>query len=501
MLTINQAITAFIKEGCRLGLISPLNQIYCTNRLLALMQLNDFQEEVSQEDDLLSLMDAMVCYAQDQRIIGRTNSEKEQMEAAIMDLITPLPSEVNERFRCLYQESPIQATDDFYQLSQANDYIKTRAIAKNIEFKVMTDYGELEITINLSKPEKDPKEIAQARQSTSNHYPKCALCMENEGYQGHLNHAARQNHRIIRFDLNGEIYGLQYSPYLYYQEHAIILNETHKPMKIDRKTFDNLLVIVDLFPHYFVGSNADLPIVGGSILAHDHYQGGRHVFAMAEAEAYQTIELKEYPTLTAEWVHWPMSVIRLRSTDKELIAEAADAILADWRGYSDPELEILAYTGDTPHNTITPIARRRGEDYELDLVLRNNRTSLDYPDGIFHPHPDVQHIKQENIGLIEAMGLAILPPRLVDELSAIKRYLKDEVPLTEVRDVHRAWAQSLQAEAGDLDPDAIEKLIQTNIGQKFARILEDAGVFKLTPVGRLGFERFIEYMNQRGELS
>ena len=381
-------------------------------------------------------------------------------------------------------------------MSRANDYIKTRHIAKNIAFSSASDYGDLQITINLSKPEKDPKDIAAAKLAKPSHYPKCLLCMQNEGYRGRTNHPARQNHRLIRLSLGGGNYGMQYSPYVYYNEHSIFLNQEHVPMKVDRACFEHLLDIIEVLPHYFAGSNADLPIVGGSILSHDHYQGGRHTFPMDQAPAYETASLSAFPDLSVELVKWPLSVIRLRSQDKAPLADAATALLDFWRAYSDESCDILAFSGETPHNTITPIARRRDGAYELDLVLRNNRTSETYPDGLFHPHPDVQHIKKENIGLIEVMGLAILPPRLVGELATIKDFLLGQASLDQVADYHQSWAQDLATSHPDVTPDQVDLLLQAAVGAKFARVLEDAGVYKQSPEGRAGLRRFLDAFNQ-----
>ncbi|UUX35439.1 UDP-glucose--hexose-1-phosphate uridylyltransferase [Fundicoccus culcitae] len=497
---ISQTIQQFVDLAIAENKLPALDKIYVTNRLLALLHLSDYAPTEQRQNaySLLELMDLMIAYAIEQKIIEDALSEKEQMEAAIMDLLTPTPSHLNEIFWQTYQKSPIEATDYFYALSQNNDYIKTRNIARNIGFTTSSKYGDLEITINLSKPEKDPKEIAKARHIVSSNYPQCALCMENEGYQGRINHPARQNHRIIRFDLEGEVYGLQYSPYVYYNEHSIFLNERHIPMKVDRKCFNNLLSIVEIFPHYFVGSNADLPIVGGSILSHDHYQGGHYTFPMEKAQPYASTKLTAFPTIEVELVHWPLSVIRLRSANKHELVEASDIILKHWRQYSDASLDILAYSQDVPHNTITPIARNKGDQFEMDLVLRNNRTTTEFPDGIFHPHQDVQHIKKENIGLIEVMGLAILPPRLVEELATIEQYILDNATLDEVAPIHQEWAKSLKEEwilANENSGLTVDQFIKAGVGQKFERVLEDAGVFKLDASGRAGLYRFIESVN------
>lgn len=489
---IDQAVTDFIQIGYTNQEIHPLDTLFKQNQLLALIGKQALDTKLAASiplPDRLETMDALVDYAVQEKVINDTEAEREILAAKIMDLITPLPSEVNRRFWELYQESPQTATHYFYHLSQENDYIKTRAIEKNIEFTKLTNYGELEITINLSKPEKDPKQIALAKSAPSAFgYPDCLLCMENEGYEGHLNHPARTNHRIIRLPLIQENWGLQYSPYAYYEEHCIFLSQEHKPMKLEKTTFEKLLNIVEQFPHYFVGSNADLPIVGGSILTHDHYQGGRHTFAMAEAPIAFPFPLKDLPSIEAGIVQWPMSVIRLRSSDQTDLAAAASHILDQWRSYSDEALDILADTNGEPHNTVTPIARYKEGKYELDLVLRNNRTSEEFPDGIFHPHRDVQHIKKENIGLIEVMGLAILPPRLKQELAEAERYLLDEP--NQLDPSHLQWADELKS-TNKVTKETVKTIIEDAVGSVFLRVLEDAGVYKQTDEGKAGFKRFI----------
>lgn len=494
-MTIYQSIQAFVDQAIEADLLDSLDSIYCRNRLMAILNLNDFKSETGKTNkSLLELMDELTAYAREQEIIDHSQYEQEMFEARVMDLLTPLPSKLNQEFWQLYNQSPLQATDYFYKLSQANDYIKTRNIGRNISFKSPSAYGELEITINLSKPEKSPEEIARAKTLQSSSYPKCALCMENEGYEGHANHAARQNHRIVRLNLNEEKYGLQYSPYVYYNEHCIILHENHIPMKVDLKCFRNLLAFVDLMPHYFAGSNADLPIVGGSILSHDHYQGGRHVFQMERAQAYERLTLDSFPDLTVELVNWPMSVIRLRGDKREDLALAGDYILREWRAYSDAELGILAYTDQTPHNTITPIARRKGQAFELDLVLRNNRQDDNHPAGIFHPHPDVHNIKKENIGLIEVMGLAILPARLLDELKAVESYYDGRGDFSDILPLHQTWAREYEDK---VKGQSGQERLEDALGQTFARILEDAGVYKLNEAGKAGLMRFIDHLNRR----
>lgn len=516
--SISQVIHEFTATSVELGLIDELDTIYVSNRLLALLALKELEEsefaaakeQGPREENhdhsqvgsntlaikLLTLMDHMVDFARHQGVIEAGQANKEIMEAAIMDLVISYPSVVNNNFWQLYDQDRELATHYFYSLSQVSDYIKTRNIARNIHFTTPSDYGDLEITINLSKPEKDPAEIAKAKDAPAANYPKCALCMENEGYRGHISHAARQNHRIIRMKLGNENYGFQYSPYLYYNEHSIFLNEVHKPMQIDEKCFRNLLGIVDQFPHYFAGSNADLPIVGGSILAHDHYQGGHHIFPMDKAQAYEELDLQGHKKVKVQLLNWPMTVIRLISKDTEALVVAATYIHEAWKGYSDEAFDIIAYTGDTRHNTTTPIARYRDGYFELDLVLRNNRTNEEFPDGIFHPHQDVQHIKKENIGLIEVMGLAILPPRLVQELADVQAYLIGGHDLDQVANIHRDWAQSMKDSELAFTESNVTDYVKNQVGMKFARVLEDAGVFKQTQEGRRGLAKFIDHLKQ-----
>ncbi|MDN5372696.1 MAG: UDPglucose--hexose-phosphate uridylyltransferase [Carnobacterium sp.] len=489
---IDQSVTDFIQIGYQNQEIHPLDVLLKQNQLLAMIGKQALDTDIKASTPLpnrLEILDTLVDYAIQENVIKDLESERDILSAKIMNLITPLPSEVNLKFWDLYQESPKSATNYFYHLSRENDYIKTRAIEKNIEFTKSTIYGDLEITINLSKPEKDPKQIALAKTApTSFGYPTCLLCMENEGYEGHINHPARSNHRIVRLTLNQENWGLQYSPYAYYEEHCIFLSQEHKPMKLEKATFEKLLNIVEQFPHYFVGSNADLPIVGGSILSHDHYQGGQHTFAMANAATEYSFTLKDTPSVEAGIVKWPMSVIRLRSANQTELITAANLILDQWRLYSDKSVDILAQTNDELHNTITPIARYKEKKYELDLVLRNNRTSQQYPEGIFHPHPDVQHIKKENIGLIEVMGLAILPPRLKKELVEVEHYLLDEPHQLDTS--HQDWANELKR-TKKITTETVGTIIEDAVGSIFLRVLEDAGVYKQTDEGKAAFKRFI----------
>lgn len=496
--SISQTINHFIKVAIDSNLIHPLDEIYLQNQLLDLLHLDDYfePESVSETGDLLDYMDEMVGYAIQEELIKDYQYEKEIFEAKIMNLLTPLPSEVNQHFWQLYNKDKIEATNYFYELSQKNDYIKTRNIAKNIFFETASPYGNLEITINLSKPEKDPKEIAAMGQKQSTNYPKCVLCMENEGYRGHANHAARSNHRVIRMAVQDEVYGLQYSPYVYYNEHSIFLNAVHKPMTIDRRTIENLIAIIDLLPHYFVGSNADLPIVGGSILAHDHYQGGHYPFPIEDAKVKKTVHLSDYPNVKSSILNWPLSVIRLSSVNKEELIDAVTHIMTVWEDYSDNDHSILSHSGDIRHNTITPIARFKDGEYEVDVVLRNNRTTEEFPDGIFHPHPDVHHIKKENIGLIEVMGLAILPARLVNELKEIEDFLLDKISLSQVTEMHQGWAQELSQKQNTFDETNVTDFVKQKVGEKFTRVLEDAGVFKQNENGIKGFEQFIDRLNR-----
>ncbi|MDN6731234.1 MAG: UDP-glucose--hexose-1-phosphate uridylyltransferase, partial [Atopostipes suicloacalis] len=390
-----------------------------------------------------------------------------------------------------YKKSPKLATDTFFNRSKANNYIKTREIAKNIAFAYESDYGELEITINLSKPEKNPKEIAlQAKAKKSVNYPSNFLVVENEGFKGHLTHPGRSNHRIIRMDLAGDPWGFQYSPYAYYNEHSIFLSIEHRPMNVGPEAIRNLLEIISQFPHYFVGSNAGLPIVGGSILSHDHYQGGNYDFPIQEAAYTYKFSFEEFTEVEAGIVEWPMSVIRLRSRNRDQIAKAADKVMAQWREYKDESVGIYPYSGDEPHNAVTPIARRQGEEYELDIVLRNNRTSKQYPEGIFHPHPKVHHIKKENIGLIEVMGLAVLPARLKEELAEVEKYLLDEVDSVAV--IHQEWAEEIKRNEKTINQKNVKNIVEKAVGEVFQEVLEDAGVFKRTSEGQSSFKRFVE---------
>ena len=486
MTLVENFVTKVIAESS----FEELDRIYLTNRVLALVGDEVLDVETDQ-DNLIDLKDQLVEEAVRLETIEDSLAAREILGADLMDLVTPCPSQVNRDFWATYAQSPEQAIADFYQLSQKNDYIKLKAIAKNIAYRVPSNYGELEITINLSKPEKDPKEIAAAKLVKSSNYPQCQLCMENEGYHGRVNHPARSNHRIIRFDISGQEWGFQYSPYAYFNEHCIFLDSKHRPMAISRQSFERLLAIVEQFPGYFAGSNADLPIVGGSILTHDHYQGGRHVFPMEVAPLQKSFTFAGFETVKAGIVQWPMSVIRLTSDSKEDLTELADKILLAWRQYSDPSVQVLAESDGTLHHTITPIARKRDGQFELDLVLRDNQTSTEHPDGIYHPHKDVQHIKKENIGFIEVMGLAILPPRLKEEVEQVAAYLVGED--VSVADYHQEWADELkESNSGLRDKAQALEIVQESVGKIFARVLEDAGVYKQTEEGQVAFMRFVE---------
>ncbi|MEZ7638628.1 UDP-glucose--hexose-1-phosphate uridylyltransferase [Streptococcus parasanguinis] len=487
---MNQGILdAFVTAVIAASDYEEMDRIYLKNRVMSRVG-EEGLDAPAQKEELIALKDQLVEIAVANSKIQDSMAAKDSLGAELMDWITPSPSQVNHRFWETYRQSKEDAIADFYSLSKRNDYIKVKAIAQNIAFETQTPYGSLEITINLSKPEKDPKDIAAAKLAKASHYPACQLCFENEGYQGRLDHPARANHRIVRFDMNGHDWGFQYSPYAYFNEHCIFLDSQHVPMAISRKTFERLLTIVETFPGYFAGSNADLPIVGGSILTHDHYQGGRHTFPMELAPVEESFSVEGFEAVSVGIVNWPMSVLRLQSDDKAQLIALADHILTAWRGYSDPAAQVLAVSDGQPHHTITPIARIRDGHYELDLVLRDNQTSPEHPDGIYHPHADVQHIKKENIGLIEVMGLAILPPRLKEELKQVQDYLLGRE--STVATYHQPWADDLKATNPAITDEAeAEALVRESVGQIFARVLEDAGVYKRTAEGQAAFRRFV----------
>ena len=490
------AVQQLLNQAKKSHLLNSADEIYARNRILSLLHLDSYVNQIiDKELSIPKLLDIIADYAIGAGLIEDSLAEKDILKAKLMDILIPKPSEINHTFYKKYKGSPEQATDYFYELSRNSNYIQIKQIAKNINYTVNTNYGELDITINLSKPEKDPRQITleSEMKPVSINYPTCLLCIENEGYHGRINHPARSNHRMIRIPLSNETWYLQYSPYLYYNEHCILLSGEHRDMKIDFQAFTNLLAFVKKFPHYFIGSNADLPIVGGSILTHDHYQGGHYEFAMASAVEEAAFSIKGFPSVSAHIVKWPVSVIRLKGIRLEEVAGAADRVLQKWIDYSDPSVEILAYSGSTRHNTITPIARVRDGLYELDLVLRNNRTSEEYPLGIFHPHQDVHHIKKENIGLIEVMGLAVLPARLEKELKEVEKYLLDEP--NEIAGYHLSWAEELRViHSTRVTPVSVKEIVYEEVGYKFLKCLEDAGVFKRNKQGKEAFQRFIDIL-------
>ena len=492
----NVEISRLLEYGLQRGLIALEDKAYAANRMLALLGLREFEPQPVEEElhTPVEPLERLCQFAAEAGLIEPdTRDGRDQFDTELMNCLMPRPSQVVREFYSLYEKDKQAATDYYYQLARSSNYIRVDRIEKDRMWTAPTPYGDLVITINLSKPEKDPKAIAAAKNAPQSGYPKCALCRENEGYLGSANQAARGNHRLIPLELGGEPWFLQYSPYVYYNEHCIVLSHEHRPMKVSRQSISRLLEFVTFLPHYFVGSNADLPIVGGSILTHDHFQGGRYEFPMAKAPIREKVCFPGFEDVEAGIVHWPMSVIRLRGKEAQRLVDLADKILTAWREYSDESAEILAYTEGTPHNTITPIARRRGEDYELDLVLRNNRTTPEHPLGLFHPHAEYHHIKKENIGLIEVMGLAILPPRLLTETGLLEQALKNPAQAQEIMarpemEKHQAWYEELKA-AGAGEGDT-QRAIQESIGVIFGKILGNAGVYKDTEEGREAFRRF-----------
>lgn len=495
---MNTLISRLINFACQKNMIKEADVDYSVNLLLDLFKLDSFEmEEVNEELEICTpILEGMLDYAVEKGLIEDTITAKDLFDTRIMNCVMPRPSEVRETFEAYYKEDPKKATQYFYNLSIASNYIRKNRTDKNIGFKKPVKYGNIEITINLSKPEKDPKEIAKAKLVKSSGYPKCLLCKENVGFSGDLNRAARQTHRIIPLVLDGDDYFVQYSPYVYYNEHCIVFNKQHKPMAINRDTFKHLLSFVDQFPHYMLGSNADLPIVGGSILTHDHFQGGSYHFPMEDAQVIKTLELKKYPTLKVDLVRWPLSTVRVSADNKEDIVTFASDLLDAWKQYSNESVDILSHTDDTPHNTITPIARMKDGKYQMDLVLRNNRTSEEYPDGIFHPHKHLHHIKKENIGLIEVMGLAILPARLKDELALLKECLLGEKNIQDydVLDKHTSWYEELKNNT--ITKENVDDVVNESLANKFSEVLENAGVFKMDDTGIQAFEAFIESMDK-----
>ena len=497
---INTYIAALAAYGLKTGLITADDRIFAINSILAALGLDDYEEPENIPDmELEEILKGLLDFACSKNIIPDSIAYRDLFDTKLMACLTPRPSEVIARFKADYAVSPVTATDNYYKLSRDTDYIRRYRIAKDIKWKTETEYGELDITINLSKPEKDPKAIAAAKNAKQSGYPKCLLCPENVGYAGRLNHPARQNHRIIPVDICGEPWGFQYSPYVYYNEHCILFNTKHTPMVIDKKAFEKLFDFVSKFPHYFIGSNADLPIVGGSILSHEHFQGGNYTFAMAKANIEKEYKIKGFEDVTVGRVKWPMSVIRLRSADTGRLVELADNILTKWRGYTDEAAFIFAETDGEPHNTITPIARKNGDMYELDLVLRNNITTEEHPLGVYHPHAELHHIKKENIGLIEVMGLAVLPARLKNEMQQLADVLVTKgvsaVRSDPVLEKHADWAEDFCSRR-TINADNVHEVIRDEIGKVFAKVLEHAGVYKRTPEGEAAFDRFVEYLNK-----
>lgn len=497
-MSIYSEIQKLINYGIAEKLIYPEDEVYVRNKILASLDIQDWenvQGEVETPTSPNTVLEQILDWAYETgRLEHNTVTERDLLDAVIMDCLMPRPSELIREFNTLFQQSPELATERYYQVSKASNYIRMDRIDKNKQWTFQSQYGVLDITINLSKPEKDPKEIARMKELPPSNYPLCLLCPENEGYLGTLSHPARSNHRIIPLRLAEEDWFLQYSPYVYYSEHSIIFHKEHVPMKLTAKTFNRLLDFVDQFPHYFIGSNADLPIVGGSILSHDHFQGGRYTFAIEKAEMEEVFHLSEFPSVTIGIVEWPMSVIRIRGT-KEEVGKVTEMIWRKWLSYSDPEVHILANTDNTPHNTITPIARKRGDLFEMDIVLRNNRTNEQYPDGIFHPHQDLHHIKKENIGLIEVMGLAVLPGRLELELSLLADYIvqsKQKEDWASEMLKHYDWAEQIKSKYSSIQEEQVMEILQQEVGYKFEKVLEDAGVFKRTAEGKTAFLAFMK---------
>lgn len=493
---VNVSIAKLVKYGLDSELLPVEEKIYATNQILEVMQLEEYTEpegdlgDVNLEETLGELLD----YAYETGVLKENSVVyRDLFDTKLMNCLMPRPSQVVQKFKEKYSISPEEATNYYYKLSQDSDYIRRYRVCKDIKWLTATEYGELDVTINLSKPEKDPKAIAAAKLMKQSGYPKCLLCKENEGYAGRVNHPARQNHRIIPITINEADWGFQYSPYVYYNEHCIVFCGEHVPMKIDKSTFRKLFDFVKLFPHYFLGSNADLPIVGGSILTHDHFQGGHYEFAMAKAPIEKTVCFDGYEDVEAGIVKWPMSVIRIRHNDENRLIELADVILKSWRSYTDEAAFIFAETDGQPHNTITPIARKKGDTYELDLVLRNNITTEEHPLGVYHPHAELHHIKKENIGLIEVMGLAVLPARLKDEMKELGEYILSgkDIRSNERLEKHADWVDEFLPQYETINADTIDGILRDEIGKVFAKVLEHAGVYKRDDAGQEAFMRFI----------
>lgn len=510
MADVSPQITELINYAVDRQLIEPEDRVWATNQVLEVLEIDTYSADSAARSipevgtsggELHQILDALLDDASERGVLVQDSVVfRDLLDTAVMGRLTPPPRQVRHTFESLRRTSPREATNWFYQLCQDTNYIRRDRMKKDRAWKSATDAGVLDITINLAKPEKDPAAIAAARNMPASSYPKCLLCVENEGYAGRVNHPARQNHRIAPVVINNSPWFIQYSPYVYYNEHCIVLNAEHTPMRIERATFAKLLDFVAQFPHYFVGSNADLPIVGGSILAHDHFQGGNFEFAMERAPIEERVDFDDFPDVRAGIVDWPMSVIRLTSEDSERLIELADRILNRWRNYSDPDAFIFAETAGIPHNTITPIARRRGDDFELDLVLRNNITTEEHPSGLYHPHAELHHLKKENIGLIEVMGLAVLPARLKDELDALTLALVEgsDLSANELTEKHASWASTFISEVQEAIKDSsgspvdvARAIVEQRVGEAFAEVLRHCGVYKQTPQGRADFLRFI----------
>lgn len=496
MADINYEINRLLNFAVQNGLITEDDMYYSANLLLDVLKAQEFTM-VKVEEKLPTatpILENMLDYMAEKEMFVNTVTQRDLYDTALMNCVMPRPSEVIAKFKADYAVSPEKATENYFALSTASNYIRKDRIDKNVAWKTATEYGDLDITINLSKPEKDPRDIAAAKLVASTTYPKCLLCRENEGFAGHANHPARQNHRIIPMDFHGHQWFLQYSPYTYYNEHCIIFNSEHTPMKISRKSFENLADFLEVLPHYFAGSNADLPIVGGSILSHDHYQGGNYTFAMAKAPLEKEYEFAGFPDVKAGRLKWPMSAIRITSENRQQLIDLAEKILNAWRGYTDESVTIFAETDGEPHNTITPIGRRVGKAYQFDLVLRNNLTTEEHPLGLYHPHAEVHHIKKENIGLIEVMGLAVLPARLKAEMAGIKEALLDDVDSIDDDEnlkSHAVWYKEIRAKHTDINKDNVDNIIKEEIGKVFMQVLTDAGVYKRNEQGMEAFDKFV----------
>lgn len=494
-MNLYENIKKLVEYGIQTGLTPECERIYTTNLLLDLFHEDSYEDTDIDVSDIVleNVLKELLDEACSRGIIEDSITYRDLFDTKIMNCLVPRPAQIQKEFKERYAVSPEAATAYYYKLSQDSDYIRRYRIKKDMKWTVDTDYGTLDITINLSKPEKDPKAIAAARNAAASSYPKCLLCVENEGYAGRTNHPARENHRIIPITINDSSWGFQYSPYVYYNEHCIVFNGEHTPMKIEKNAFIKLFDFVKQFPHYFLGSNADLPIVGGSILSHDHFQGGHYTFAMAKAPFVENFTVEGYEDVTAGIVKWPLSVIRLQCADEKRIIDLADHILKAWRGYTDADAFIFAETDGVPHNTITPIARKRGDLYELDLTLRNNITTDEHPLGVYHPHAHLHHIKKENIGLIEVMGLAVLPARLKGELELLGEYMIEgkDIRSNESIEKHADWVDEFLPKYETVNADNVEEILQQEVGKVFCQVLEDAGVYKCTEEGLDAFRRFI----------